>query len=143
MSSCCELLLTRSLNARRGAAANGTTSTPSTVTCRSGMRRSLINRRTLFQVGKKLIDVAPDFRAAGKSSPFGANQSNQFVAFVDGREKILPTLRPASHRDPVDQKRDHVRFHTAQYWIGPDDVVPGRQRQRGFNGSRGTRIQAD
>src|ERR1700745_71560 len=83
------LFMTRTLNDSSGAAANWTTSALSIVSCRSGMGALFVEPRSLLEPGKKRGNLAPDFRAAGKPAPVGADQPNQLVALIDGNQVIL------------------------------------------------------
>src|SRR5580693_3386506 len=133
----------RTLNDSSGVAANCTTSAPSVVSRRSGMRALTAQSSALLQPGKKCANLPPHFRAAGKAAPVGADQSDQLVAFIDGDQIILGRRSLSNTPDTIDQQCAHVVLHPAQNWIRLHDVGPGVQGKQRFRGSRGAWIQGD
>src|ERR1700722_16866088 len=133
----------RTLNANNGAAANGTTSALSIVSCNSGMYALVGESGSFSQRSEKAIDLTPDFGSTGKSAPVCADKTNQLVAFVDGNKVVLGRMRLPAVPGPVHEQGAYVRLHFAQDRIRFDDVGPRVERQQRLGGTRGTRIQCD
>src|SRR5277367_200243 len=137
------LLAMRSLNASNGAAAYWTTSAPSIVSTKSGMRALAADSGAALQRGEKRADFAPHFGAAGKSAPVGADQSDQLVTFINRDQVIFRGDGAAVVADAVDEQRGHVGFHRFQDGVGLLDIHPSFQRQQRFGGPGGTGVERD
>src|SRR5450432_2643100 len=133
----------RTLKASSGAAAYGTTSAPSMASCSSGMGSLFRNAGPALQSSEKCINFAPHFGATRKSAPVGANQANEFVAFVDGDEKVFRGSSAAGVADPIDEKSGDVRFHSIQDRVGFDELGPGVEGKQGFGWPGRAGIQGD
>src|SRR5450432_1347782 len=107
----------RTLNPSSGAAAYCTTSTLSTVSCRSGMRALADESGPLLERCKKGVDLAPDLGATRQPVPVRADQADQLVALVDGHNVILRRVRTSTVPDTIDKQSGHIRFHLIQNWI--------------------------
>ena len=81
-----------------------------------------------FQVREKGVDFAPDLRPAGKPSPVGTDQTDQFVALVDGNQIILVEIRTANCADSIHKQRDDVGRQVSEHGIDLYDVFPGVER---------------
>src|SRR5215469_8972394 len=143
MTSSAGLLEMHTLNVRRGAAANFTASALSTLRCSSGMAYPAVFAGLFFQVREKSVDFAPHFRPAGKPPPMSTDQTDQFVALVDGNQVILVEMRTASCADTIHKQRDDVGLHAPEHGIDLYDVFPGVERQQGFDGARRTWIKSN
>src|ERR1700733_5546675 len=104
MTSSLRELTMRTLNASNGAAANGTTSAFSIVSCNSGIGALGADAGSLSQRREKAIDLTPDLGTTGKSPPVCADKTNQLVAFVDWNKVVLGRMRLPAVPGPVHEQ---------------------------------------
>ena len=62
------------------------------------------------QLGEEAAHLCPDFGAAGKAFPVGANQAYELVALVDGRNVILGVSHAMRMADAIDEQGFDVRL---------------------------------
>src|SRR4051812_3192608 len=95
-------LVSRSLNASRGAAAEGTISAPSTAICRSGTAGPPSRRGraggALLQAREEGVDILPDGVAARQPTPAGSDQADQQIALIDRRQVVVLPAADAVHQ---------------------------------------------
>src|SRR5271163_4315801 len=99
----------RSLKASNGAAAYWTTSAPSIVRTRSGMRALATDSGAALQRGEESADFAPHFGAAGKPAPVSADQADELVTFIYRDQIIVRGDGTAVVPDAVDEQRGAAR----------------------------------
>src|ERR1700728_2346053 len=108
----------RSLKASSGEAACWTTSTASTWKLRLGMRSFFHGGRlgesdgSRLQTVEELTQFLPYFRSPRQALPMHANQTDEFVAFVNGKQIILRGRVSARISQSIREQRFHVRFHS-------------------------------
>src|SRR5271156_4136876 len=126
--SLAEALLTLSLKASVGVAANGTTLAPSIWKLRSGIRLSTNHVRLQSQVREKSPYLCPNLRSSRKSSPVGTDQSNELVAFINRRNVILGLRDSMGMAYPIDQQCFYIGQEAAQRSIALCNLIPSLER---------------
>src|SRR5215471_10583603 len=95
----CEESVTRKWNFIRGTTANVSAAASTTWKLRSGIDHPL------FQAGEKPVQFGPQFSAAREPLPPGADQPDQAVALVDGKQVILVIGKTVAGTQPVHKQR--------------------------------------
>ena len=94
--------------------------------------------------GEEAADLGPHFGSSGEAFPVGANQADELVALVDGRDVSTSAfVMPVRMADAIDQQSLDVGLQAGEHGIVLGNLVPCLERQQGFDCAGRTGIERD
>src|ERR1700756_4354395 len=87
-------------------------------------------------------DSLPNFGAAREPFPVGGNVTDQTIPLIDRRNLGLGARSGSRISDAIDQKRLNVGLKVIQHRVLLDYLLPGIERQKRFDSTRGAGIES-